>query len=259
MGGLFTFLGTGASAGVPIIGCHCVVCSSPSSYNRRLRSAGLIQLEDRFFLIDVGPDFRQQALLHKIERLDGLFLTHLHFDHIAGLDDLRIYSIRHHSPIPCLLSQESFQELQVRYHYLFKEGKHRTAQFTFQIVEQDQGVVEFENLQVTYCHYRQGDTKVTGYRVGNFAYISDIFEYDPSIFESLRGVEYLVVSALRREPSHVHFSVDEAIDFARKVGARQTRLTHLSHFLDHEETNRTLPPDVQLGYDGLTMAFEVDC
>ncbi|MBX9744528.1 MAG: MBL fold metallo-hydrolase [Chlamydiales bacterium] len=257
MGGLFVFLGTGASTGVPVIGCQCARCQSISSYNRRLRSAGWLQVSGRSLLIDVGPDFRQQALMYKIGRIDGLLLTHTHFDHIAGIDDLRIYSVRQANPIPCLLSQESFHELQVRYCYLFKTGKSSTAKFHCQPLPTERGTVLFEEIEIGFCHYMQGDMKVTGYRIGDFAYISDIHDYSSSIFDSLQGVNHLVLSALRAEPSHVHLSLDQAVDFARKVGARQTRLTHLSHFLDYEEVNRGLPADVQLGYDGLTIEFEV--
>lgn len=257
MDGSFVFLGTGASTGVPVIGCGCARCQSISPYNRRLRPAGWLQIQGLSFLIDVGPDFRQQALMYNIDRVDGLLLTHTHFDHIAGIDDLRIYSVRQTNPIPCLLSQESFDELQVRYRYLFKAGKSSTVKFHCQPLPAEYGTILFEGIKIGYCHYMQGDMKVTGYRIGDFAYISDIHDYSSSIFDSLQGVNHLVLSALRAEPSRVHLSLDQAVDFARKVGARQTRLTHLSHFLDYEEANRNLPPDVQLGYDGLTIEFEV--
>lgn len=257
MGGLFVFLGTGASAGVPVIGCQCAVCRSSLPYNNRLRSAGWVRVGDKSFLIDVGPDFRQQALAHGIDRVDGLLLTHTHFDHIAGIDDLRIYSVRQNGVVPCLLSQESYDELVVRYHYFFKKGKNMTAQFSYQVVHNVPGEVLFEGLSVRYFHYEQGGMKVTGYRIGDFAYLTDIRDYDETIFSFLKGVNHLVLSALRMEPSHLHLSLDEAVAFSRKAGVRQTRLTHLSHFLDHEEINRELPADVQAGYDGLTMEFEV--
>lgn len=257
MGGSFVFLGTGASTGVPVIGCQCARCQSISPYNRRLRPAGWLQVQGRSFLIDVGPDFREQALTYKIGRIDGLLLTHTHFDHIAGIDDLRIYSVRQANPIPCLLSQESLDELQLRYYYLFRQGKSSTAKFHCHPLPANEGTIFFEGIEIGYCHYLQGDMKVTGYRIGDFAYISDIHDYPSSIFDSLQGVNHLVLSALRAEPSQVHLSLDQAVEFARKVGARTTRLTHLSHFLDYEEVNRRLPPDVQLGYDGLTIEFEV--
>lgn len=257
MSGLFVFLGTGASAGVPVIGCECDVCTSSSPYNRRLRPSGWIQVGGKSLLIDAGPDFRQQALTHGIKRIDGLLLTHTHFDHIAGIDDLRIYSSRQSGPIPCLLSQESFDEFQVRYHYLFKKGRNTTVQFSYQIIDERPGLVSFEGIRVGCFDYVQGDMKVVGYRIGDFAYVTDIREYSDTVFASLKGVKHLVLSALREEPSHLHLSLEEAVAFARRVGAESTRLTHLSHFLDHEEIKRKLPPDVQPGYDGLTIEFEV--
>lgn len=257
MGGSFVFLGTGASAGVPLIGCHCRICKSSSPHNRRLRPCGWIQVAGKSFLIDVGPDFRQQALTHRIEKMDGLLLTHTHFDHIAGIDDLRIYSVRQKESIPCLLSQESFEALKLRYSYFFTKGTSETARLSFQIVGDLPGEALFQDVSFRYIHYRQGDMKITGYRIGDFAYVTDIREYDEAIFPFLEGVNHLVLSALREESSRFHLSLDEAVDFARKAKVPHTRLTHLSHYLDHEEANRKLPSDVQLGYDGLTIEFEV--
>ena len=253
----FTFLGTGASAGVPIIGCHCPICTSLSPLDHRLRSSGLIQAGGRQFLIDAGPDFRQQALKFGIGHLDGLILTHTHFDHIAGIDDLRVFFVRHKKPIPCLLSKESLEELKLRYHYFFLKGKSSTAQFSFQVLDNEAGETDFEGLKIRYFSYPQGDMLVNGFKIGDFAYVTDIRNYDPAIFDSLKGVKYLVISALSKESTHLHLSVGEAVEFARKVGAHRTWLTHLSHYLLHEETNRGLQPDVQLGYDGLKIEFEV--
>lgn len=257
MGGLFTFLGTGASAGIPVIGCNCPVCSSTLTKNRRLRSSGWLQMDGKSFLIDVGPDFRQQALTHGITQVDGLLLTHTHFDHIAGIDDLRIFSTRSGLAIPCLLSQASFQEMQLRYHYLFRSGKSGTARFACTSFEKDQGTIFFEGLAIRYSNYFQGEMKVTGYRLGDFAYVSDIREYDASIFDFLDGVGHLVLSALHFGPSHIHLSIEEAIEIARRAKVGSTWLTHLSHLVDHEEASRRLPKEVQLGYDGLRIEFEV--
>jgi len=210
------------------------------------------------WLIDVGPDFRQQAMKFGIHKIDGLLLTHTHYDHVAGIDDLRIFSVRQKKPIPCLLSSASHEALQVRYAYLFQQGVSMTAQIDCQVLEEERGEVDFLGHRVGYCHYSQGGMKVTGFRIGNFAYISDIHDYEPSVFDSLKGVKALVLSALRQAPTHLQLSVEEAVEFARKVGAEHTRLTHLSHFLEHEKVNAKLPKDVQLGYDGLTMEFEVE-
>lgn len=256
--GKFIFLGTGASAGVPVIGCQCPVCSSSSPYNKRLRSSGLVQIEEKAFLIDVGPDFRQQALKNKINKLDGVLLTHTHYDHIAGIDELRIYFLMQKKALPCILSWESFQELQTRYHYLLQPAGPSatlTAQIDMQILPQNRGEMDLLGVKIRYFSYFQGTMKVTGYRIGDLAYVSDIRSYGEEIFEMLSGVKVLVVSALRQGASQMMFSIDEALDFSRKVGAHITRFTHMNHELEYEAVNSQLPSDIQLAYDGLEIEF----
>lgn len=260
MFGTFLFLGTGASSGVPVIGCKCAVCTSPSSLNRRLRPSGLIKIPGKSLLIDVGPDFRQQALLYGIERLDGLLLTHTHYDHIAGIDELRIFYFKQNKELPLLLSKESFSDLKIRYPYFFQRVEDTltiSARLELHLLPQNMGKVEFLGVDIDYCTYRQGEMSVNGYRIGNFAYVSDIREYDDSVFEALEGVQYLVLSALREEPSKLHLSLEEAVAFARRVGAKQTHLTHLSHYIDYETANAKLPKDVQLAFDGMEIQFEI--
>jgi phosphoribosyl 1,2-cyclic phosphate phosphodiesterase len=259
MMGNFQFLGTGASAGVPVIGCKCSVCSSSLPFNSRLRTSGLLKLEGSTFLIDVGPDFRQQALRYKIGHLDGLLLTHIHFDHIAGIDDLRVFYIRQKKALPCLLSEESLHELQRRYFYLFQPAEQdQTVGMQIQptLLEKGSGEIDFCGAKFKYCSYFQGKTKVTGFRLGSFAYISDIKKYDESIFFQLEGVEKLVVSALLEERTPLHLSLDEAIEFGKKVGAKETFITHMSHKIDHELVSQKLAPGVKLGIDGMEIEFE---
>ncbi len=257
--GTFLFLGTSASVGIPVIGCKCPVCFSGVTHNKRLRPSGLLKVGDRSLLIDVGPDFREQALRYKIDHLDGLLLTHTHYDHIAGIDELRVYYFLSKKRLPCLLSAESLEDLQKRYDYLFRpigKGPTLSAQIDTHVLEGDEGELDFLGVRIRYMSYFQGGTKVNGFRIGDFAYISDIREYDASIFECLQGVQTLVVSALREEPSPLHLSLDEAVAFAEKVGAKQTWITHISHAMDHEKINQKLPSSIQLGYDGLEMEFE---
>ncbi|MBI3509003.1 MAG: MBL fold metallo-hydrolase [Chlamydiia bacterium] len=256
----FQFLGTGASAGIPVIGCKCDICHSTSACNKRMRPAGLLRVDGKKILIDVGPDFRQQALQFGIDHVDGLLLTHTHSDHIAGVDDLRIFFVRGHKPVPCLLSQESAQELCKRYDYLFAQPKDKaslTAQLELHILKHNMGHTEFLGLRIGYCSFYQSSMQVTGWKIGRFAYISDIREYEISIFDALQGTDLLVLSALRKEASPLHLTLDEAVVFARRVGAKKTYLTHISHTLEHESTNRFLPPDVQLGYDGQQLEFSL--
>jgi phosphoribosyl 1,2-cyclic phosphate phosphodiesterase len=258
--GSFLFYGTGGSTGIPVIGCDCAVCRSDSPCNKRLRPSGLLTVGDRRLLIDCGPDFREQALRYDLSHLDGVILTHTHYDHIGGIDELRIFFFRYEEPLSCLLSKSSLKELQSRLHYMFAKRSHGNnipVQLDFQLLSEARGVMEFRDIPLSYVTYRQGGMLVNGYRFGNFAYITDISDYPESIFDDLSGCETLVVSALRHSPSHVHFTLDEAVAFARRVGAKRTWFNHISHELDHEETNEQLPPDVQLAYDGLTIEFEL--
>ncbi|MBJ7449149.1 MAG: MBL fold metallo-hydrolase [Parachlamydiales bacterium] len=255
--GQFTLLGTGASAAVPVIGCQCAVCQSSSSYNKRMRTAGLLKINDKNILIDVGPDFHAQAMRFGITNIDGLLITHTHFDHVAGIDEMRIFSIRSKKELPCLCSVATAYELKKRYDYLFRtHGANLTAKLSLQLTGDIRGRTEFLGIPIQYMTYLQGRMQVLGFRFGDFAYITDIFDYPESIFEDLKGVKTLVLSALRYTPCHVHLTVDDAVIFAQKVGAKKTWLTHLSHELDHDKTNSQLPSSVQLGYDGLTIDFQ---
>jgi phosphoribosyl 1,2-cyclic phosphate phosphodiesterase len=255
----FLFLGTGASMGVPVIGCRCTVCSSFSSFNKRLRPSGLLHIKGKTFLIDVGPDFRMQALKYNVEHIDGILLTHTHFDHVAGIDDLRAFYFMQKKRLPCLLSKETFEELKLRYHYLMRplqDGHSVSAQLDFYVIEEDFGSLNFIDVDWNYVSYQQAGMKITGYRLDRFAYISDIRTYTQTLIDTLKGVNVLVISALRQVPSEMHFSLEEAIAFARKVGAKKTWLTHIAHDLDHELTNRSLPSDIRLSYDGLEIPLD---
>ncbi len=253
MKGKFLFLGTGGSLGVPIVGCDCAVCTSENPKNKRLRPSGIVEVDGKKILVDAGPDFRTQALRSRLHALDGVLITHCHFDHVGGLDDLRVYAFKHKKQLPCLLSRESYEELQIRYHYLMHP--HAADKFDFHILEGDGGAASFQGIPWSFVSYRQAGMKVTGYRQGTFAYVSDIRKYGEEVVEGLRGVETLVLSALKYTPTEVHFSLDEAIEFARKVGAKRTFLTHIAHDLEHEKVNAELPADVQLAYDGLEIEF----
>lgn len=256
--GHFLFLGSGGSMGVPVIGCHCQVCLSTSPCNKRLRPSGLIMVKNKKYLIDCGPDFRNQALLYHIENLDGLILTHAHHDHTAGIDELRVYYMRHKTSIACLASRETISDVKRRFPYIFESHSDKlTAKIVMQELEGECGQTLFQGLDLSYFSYEQAKMKVNGFCLGNFAYVSDIKNYQESIFESLKGIDVLVLSALSRRSSPFHLNVDEAIAFSDKVGAKETWLMHIAHDLDHEETNAYLPPHVRMAYDGLEINFDL--
>ena len=248
MTGEALFLGTGASMGVPVIGCNCSVCISSSPFNKRLRPSILLLIEGRQYLVDVGPDFRFQALKYDITHLDGVILTHSHYDHIGGLDELRIYYYRNQKPVPCLASPETLEEIKVRYHYVLTQGK-----FNFQLTERDQGEMVFEGLDLKYFSYFQKEMKVMGLRLKDFAYVVDILSYEEDIFAALEGVKTLVIDGLAWERTSAHLGICEVIEFAKKVGCERTYLTHVAHETDHEAMNEKLPQGMNMAYDGLKL------
>lgn len=261
MQGQFCFLGTGGSMGVPVIGCTCSVCQSTSAKDKRLRTSGLLTIDNKSILVDCGPDFRQQALNHNLRHIDGVILTHAHHDHTAGIDELRVYYMHTHQPIPCLMSLETADDIKNRFNYLFDSGLtvgRLTSKMDLLIQPQERGMVNFLGLDIKYMTYMQAGMKVNGYRIGNFAYITDIHEYPDSIFDDLAGVEVLVISALRFTPSHLHLTVDQAIDFSKKIQAKETWLTHICHEISHEKIDAYLPANIRGAYDGLTITFRLD-
>lgn len=253
------FLGTGASTGIPMIGCRCSVCRSSFKKNKRLRPSVLFKIAKKNLLIDVAPDFREMALKYRIEGLDGLLLTHVHYDHIGGLDDLRSFYLTDRKPIHCLLAQNSFQEMKSRYEYLFEKREHKTSlsvELKFKVLKKAFGKVNFEGIEIAYFSYFQKKMKVTGYRFGDVAYVTDISEYDQELLEALKGVRVLIVSALRETPSPVHFNFKKAIAFAKKIKAKKVYFTHIAHEVDHVQTSKLLPPHMQLAFDGLEIEFD---
>lgn len=254
------FLGSGGSMGVPVIGCQCAVCQSDSPLNKRLRPSVLIESDGKSLLIDSGPDFRQQALHYQIERLDGVIITHAHHDHTGGLDDLRVYYMWSKKSIPMLCSQSTFDELMTRYSYIFSPNPYEyklTSRLAVQILPGERGDVNFLGFQFRFVTYVQAGMAVNGFRFGNLAFISDIREYPESIYEDLKGIDYLVISALRHQPSPLHFSIEESIAFADKIGVKKVWLTHLAHEVDYESTQSLLPSNAYLAYDGLSIEFDM--
>lgn len=255
------FLGTGGSMGIPVIGCSCDVCGSENPFNKRLRPSALLTMNGKQYLIDCGPDFRFQALTHNITHLDGVFLTHTHHDHCIGIDELRVFTFRRGYNLPCLMSEETDAELRMRFAYIFStdnlETKY-TTNFEPLLLKGKEGVVDLDGMKVRYCSYIQGGMKVNGLRFGNLAFLTDVKEFDDSIFEFLQGVDLLVLNALRYTPSPLHLTVDEAIEFSKRSGVKNAWFTHIAHELEHEATNAYLPANIRLAYDGLKISFNAE-
>jgi phosphoribosyl 1,2-cyclic phosphate phosphodiesterase len=254
------FLGTGGSVGIPMIGCSCAVCKSELTFNKRLRPSVLLKIDNKSFLIDCGPDFRFQALCYDIREIDGILITHPHHDHTAGIDELRVYTFRRKNPIPCLMSQETYADLKRRFYYIFPDGPQEaklTSKLEPILLPSHEGDVIFENLEIQFFSFFQGETKVNGFRFGDIAYLSDIKSYPENIFSYLKNLKTLIISALRFTPSYLHLSIDEAVEFAKQTGAEKTLLTHISHDVEHEHANAYLPKNIQLAYDGLIVECEL--
>lgn len=258
-GSTFLFLGTAGSMGIPVIGCPCSVCHSSDPHNKRMRPSALLTIADKKILIDCGPDFHAQAIQHHLETLDGVIFTHSHYDHTAGVDELRVYHMRTGIALPCLLSQTTANDIVSRFPYIFVPNvdyNKLVAKFDLQILKDDRGITSFLDIPIRYFSYEQAQMQVNGFRIGNLAYVTDIRHYPETIFEDLKDVDILIISALRYKTSHLHLSVDEAVAFAQKTGAKQTWLNHLAHDLEHEKTNAYLPENIKLAYDGLQFSFD---
>jgi phosphoribosyl 1,2-cyclic phosphate phosphodiesterase len=258
--GSLLFLGTGGSLGVPVIGCECAVCRSNNPRNKRTRTSALIKIDQKKFLIDCGPDFRLQALREDLKTIDGLILTHSHYDHTAGLDELRAYIMRSKAPLPCLLSPETLSDIKNRFYYFFEEDKPSyklVTQFDLHLLEEQQGEIDFLGVKMKFISFEQVGMRVNGFRFGDLAYISDIKNFNESIYGELHGLETLVISALRSAPSLLHFSIDDAIAFTKRCGAKNAWLIHTSHEMDYERANADLPNNIRVAYDGLEIPFNI--
>lgn len=250
----FLFMGTGSSLGVPVIGCKCEACTSPDPRDCRMRPGYLITYRGKKIWIDPSQDFRTQALRFHVDHLDGVIITHSHHDHTAGIDDLRVYNAISKKPLPCLMSQETYDALKVRYQYIFDQRslpKSLVAKMEVSVIDKDRGEIEFQGIRWKYFSFYQAGMLVHGFRIGDFAFLSDIREFPETLFDDLKGVKTMVLSALRVKPSDIHFSIDEAIDFCRHVGSVNTWFTHIAHEVRHTEVEEKLPEGVHLAYDGL--------
>jgi phosphoribosyl 1,2-cyclic phosphate phosphodiesterase len=252
-----TMLGSGTSTGVPVIACSCAVCHSADPRNKRWRPGLKLEVdtgtEKGIILVDTPTDLRAQALRFGLPRLDAVIYTHQHADHIFGLDDIRIFNFRQQAAIPCYGSEATLQAIRRTFAYVFESGQEGGGKPQIDLIPIRE---PFEILGQTIIPVPvwHGSLEVFGYRIGRFAYVTDCSLIPETSFRMLEGVEILILDALRYRPHPTHFSLEEAMEAAARIGAARTIFTHLSHDVDHGAPAVPLPAGMELGYDGLVFA-----
>jgi phosphoribosyl 1,2-cyclic phosphate phosphodiesterase len=252
-----TFLGTGTSFGVPQIGCECAVCRSADPRDRRNRSAALVEAGGRTILIDTPPELRLQLLAAGIRRIDAVIYTHEHADHIMGIDDLRIFSVRQRAPLPVYGPPETLARLRTSFPYIFDDSMRPyegTSKPTLELHAVEPGrPLEVAGVELLPLAFRHGHLRVYGYRMGPLAYITDVKAIPEAERRELRNLDVLVLNALWWRPHPTHLSIEEAVGTAQALGARRTYLTHLTHETGHAGLAAALPEGILPAYDGLTV------
>ncbi|AER40362.1 MAG: MBL fold metallo-hydrolase [Flavobacteriales bacterium] len=248
-----TFLGTGTSQGVPLIGSKHPVCLSDNPKDKRLRSSILIEKNHKIFLIDCGPDFRYQMLRSHHKKLNAIFITHEHYDHIGGLDDLRPINLKIKKPIPVYGLRRVLENLKKRFYYIFSENKSNTSKISIHELDDDTDFFLVEYFKVFPLSILHGALPILGFRIEDFAYITDASSIPIPTMKKLRGLNVLVLNVLRKVPKHhSHFTLSESLKMVQKIAPKKTYLTHISHLLGfHEDIQKKLPKNVYLAYDGL--------
>lgn len=248
-----TFLGTGTSQGVPVIGCDCAVCTSSDKRDNRLRTSVWIQTPEASIVIDSGPDFRYQMLRANVRQLDAIVFTHGHKDHVAGLDDVRAYNYVSSQPMEIYASGETQEVLRREFHYVFNNRFYPgIPQLNLNTISNEPFAIKgLDILPVRVLHYK---LEVFGFRIGGFTYITDANHIDAEELEKIKGSDVLVLNALRHEKHISHFTLSEAIEIAKITGAKKTYFTHISHQLGlHQEVSNDLPEGMHLAHDGLVL------
>lgn len=250
-----TFLGTGTSQGVPVIGCPCEVCKSLDYRDKRLRSSVHISINNQNFVIDTGPDFRQQMLRENINRLDAILFTHAHRDHTAGLDDVRAYNFLQSMDMPVYGTQQTLDQLRNDFAYIFEEH-HYPGLPRIDLKPVDDKAFTVNGVAITPLPVMHLKLPVLGYRIGDFSYITDANFISEETYKKLEGTKVLVLNALQQEPHISHFTLQQAIEVAQKVKADKTYFTHLSHKMGlHGAVSKELPEHIHIACDGHTITL----
>lgn len=251
-----TFLGTGTSQGVPVIGCGCAVCTSTDPRDKRLRTSALLQSGDSTIVFDTGPDFRQQMLRAQVNRLDAVLYTHCHRDHTAGLDDTRSFVFRQDKAMDIYGDPETLKSIQLDFRYVFAEHKYPGIPDVrlHEIGDRPFALGDMEIHPVPVMHLKM---PVLGFRIGGFAYITDANFIPEASMKMLEGLDVLVLNALQRDPHISHFTLAEALEVSEKLKPRRTFFTHLSHRMGrHQDVSAELPSGTEIAWDGLVLDVE---
>lgn len=250
-----TFLGTGSSQGIPVIGCDCEVCQSDDPRDQRLRTSVLLCVNDKTIVIDTGPDFRQQLLRHRVKTVDAILYTHYHKDHTAGMDDIRAINYRTKRPMDIYATDEVQQALKKEFDYVFAEKSYPgVPQVNLHLLtEQPLSLFGTTLLPIDAMHYKM---PVKGFRIGQLTYITDASYIAPEEIEKIKGSTFLILNALRQTPHIAHFSLKQALELIHAIQPQQAWLTHVSHLMGrHAAVEKTLPPSVGIAHDGLQFSF----
>lgn len=247
-----TILGTGTSQGIPVIGCDCAVCQSDNPKDKRLRVSALVQVGETNIVIDCGPDFRQQMLREKVVNVDGIIFTHEHTDHVIGVDDVRPMNFRTRENMPLYAVERVQRDLKNRFGYAFVENPYPGAPLLELKTIDKNTPFEIKGVEIMPIEIMHGQLPILGFRIGDFAYLTDMKTVADDEFAKLKGVKIIVIDSLQQREHFSHMTLEESLAFAEKVGAEQTYLTHLSHVMGlHEEVSKLLPENVEIAFDGL--------
>ena len=248
-----TFLGTGTSTGIPMLTKKDPVSLSENPKDKRLRASVMISWDNVNYIIDCSPDFRQQMLREDVMSINGVFFTHEHSDHTAGFDDVRPYSYLM-GAVPIYAKERVLESLKKRYDYIFATENRYKSAAKVEIMDLPQETFELDGVEVTAVDVMHGDLPITAYRFGGIAYLTDVKSVPEPEKEKLKGLDVLVVTALRKEPHYSHFNLEEALAFIEEVKPKYAYLTHISAMLGfHDEVEKELPENVFLAYDGLSV------